>query len=115
MSDCSVAQWAEHVNEAEEVLRQADPDILALENEQTSKRLLKYTPALGRLSIDKPEGFKHFMVTQLNSALTALLWEIKVNQCTHLINQYDVNVMTYAEHGLNMGQFKPSETFDSFF
>ncbi len=111
-----MAQWAEQVNEAEEVLRQADTNLLALENEQMSKRLAKYTsPALGRLSTDKPEEFKRFMVTQLNGASMALLREIKIDQCTQLIKKYDVDVMTYGEHGLNMGRFKPSETFDSFF
>jgi len=40
---------------------------------------------------------------------------VKVEQYTRLINIYDVDVMTFAEHGLNMGQFPPSHTFDSFF
>ena len=38
-----------------------------------------------------------------------------MEQCTRLINRYDIDVMTFAEHGLNMGQFPPSQTFDSFF
>ena len=46
---------------------------------------------------------------------TRIVREVKVEQCTRLINRYDVAVMTFAEHGLNMGQCPPSQTFDSFF
>ena len=55
------------------------------------------------------------MAVQLNGVATKLRREIKVDQCTQLINKYDIDVMTYAEHGLNMARFKPSETFCSFF
>jgi len=40
---------------------------------------------------------------------------VKVEQCTRLINRYDIDLLTFADHGLNMGQFPPSQTFDSFF
>ena len=38
-----------------------------------------------------------------------------MEQCTALINKYNINIMSYLEHGLNMAEFKASEIFDSLF
>ena len=116
VSEGTIAKWAEECYEAQTILAEADPDLLALEEEQITKRLEKYkSPSLGNLSSEKPEGFKRIMAVQLNGTATKFRREVKVDQCTQLINRYDVDVMTYTEHGLNMARFKPSETFCSFF
>ena len=53
------------------------------------------------------------MATQLNGTATPGIRA--VTQCTALINKYDVDVMSYLEHGLNVPFFKSSKTFDSVF
>ena len=40
---------------------------------------------------------------------------VKIKQATALINRYAIDMVSYQEHGLNMGYFKSSETFDTFF
>jgi len=111
-----ISRWVEEHDEAERNLRRAEPAMAALEEEQITKRLEKYrTSALGDLSMDKPEGHQRFMSLQLNGTATKLIREVKVEQCTRLINKYDIDMISFAEHGLNMGRFPPSQTFNSFF
>ena len=52
---------------------------------------------------------------QLNGVSLKATREVNVKQTTALINRYDVDMILYQEHGLNMAHFKPSETFDTFF
>ena len=116
VSSNDIARWTKEHDEARENLRMAEPILASLEEEQMKKRLSRYSaPALGRLPVDKPEGYQRLMTTQLNGTATKLIRDVKVEQYTRLINHYDIDLMTFAEHGLNMGQFPPSQTFDSFF
>ncbi len=55
------------------------------------------------------------MSTQLNGMSTKGVQDTKVEQITSLINKYDVDMVSYQEHGLNMSYFPASQTFDTFF
>ena len=116
LSESDIERINEEFYEAEETVLLADPDIAGLEEQQVSKRLEKYlAPSLGDLPTEKPDGYRRFMAVQLNGTATPAIRAVKVEQCTALINKYDVDVMSYLEHGLNMAHFKSSKTFDSFF
>ena len=43
-----------------------------------------------------------------------LMQEVVVEQLVALINRYDVDMLSYQEHGLTFGYFKLSETSDTF-
>ena len=59
----------------------ADPDLVRLDAHQVQKAIQKCNvPALGNLAIEKPEGYKRFMLTQLNSMSTKLRRQVKVEQ-----------------------------------
>ncbi len=73
------------------------------------------TPAFGNLTTEKPEGYKQAVVVQLNGTVSKLCQKVKIDKCIQLINCYEVNIITYANHGLNMARLKPYETFNSFF
>ena len=116
MSEKDISRWVEEHDKARKNLRQAEPILAALEEEQVKKRLTKYSgPGLGKLQVEKPEGYHRLMSVQLNGMATRIVRDVKVEQITCLINRYDVDLLTFTEHGLNMGQFPPSQTFDSFF
>ena len=116
VSETDISRWVAEHDEARKNLRQAEPILAALEEEQVKKRLTKYSgPGLGKLQVEKPEGYHRFMSVQLNGIATRLVREVKVEQLTRLINRYDSDLLTFTEHGLNMGQFPPSQTFASFF
>ena len=55
------------------------------------------------------------MSTQLNGMSTKGVRDTKVEQITSLINKYDVNMVSYQEHGLNMSHFPALQTFYTFF
>ena len=63
----------------------------------------------------KPKGYRRFLSLQMNGASSKGTREVKVEQTISLINRYDVDMVSYQEHGLNMAHFKSSETFDTFF
>ena len=112
----SVERTMREYDEAREDLRSAEPALALLEEEQVKKRLARFSsPSLGSLEFNKPEGYNRMMVTQLNGCATRMIREVKVEQCTQLLNRYDIDLMTHAEHGLNMARLPPSKTFDSFF
>ena len=112
----SIERTVQEYDEAREDLRNAEPALALLEEEQVRKRLPRFAgPSLGSLELCKPEGHHQVMVTQLNGCATWLVREVKVEQCTRLLNRYDVDLMTYAEHELNMARLPPSKTFNSFF
>jgi len=116
VSEKDIPRWVEEHDEARKNLQQAEPILAALEEEQVRKRLTKYSgPGLGRLQVEKPEGYHRFISVQLNRMATRIIREVKVEQCTRLINKYDIDTLTFAEHGLNMGQIPPSQTFESSF
>ena len=109
-------QINEEIYEADAAVLLADPWIASLEEQQIAKRLDKYCLLpLGDLVTKKPDGYRQFMATRLNVTATPRIRVVKVAQCMALINKYDVDVMSYLEHGLNMPLFKSSKTFDSFF
>ena len=104
------------MNQIKERHRAVDPDLVRLEVEQVRRVMKKYNvPALGNLAMEKPEGYKRFMLTQLNSMSTKLRREVKVEQSTCLLNRYDVDMQAMLEPGINWAQFKSSETLASFF
>ena len=72
------AQWWNEVVEEKKTIRWMDPNLAALELEQVERRLRgKYgRKALGTLSLEKPAGYKCFMMTQLNIMSTAF-WSEK--------------------------------------
>ena len=116
VSESDVAEWANEMDESRRDIRAADPDLVRLEVEQVRKAMKKYNvPALGNLATEKPEGYKRFMLTQLNSMSTKLRREVKVEQSTRLLNRYDVDMQAVLEPGINWAKFKPSETLASFF
>ena len=116
VSESDVAEWAKEMDESRRDIRAADPDLVRLEVEQVRKAMKKYNvPALGNLATEKPEGYKRFMLTQLNSMSTKLRREVKVEQSTRLLNRYDVDMQAVLEPGINWAKFKPSETLASFF
>ena len=116
LTEQDIARINAGFNEADEAVLFADPDIASLEEQQIKRRLEKYyVPSLGELPMKKPDGFRRFMATQLNGTATPAIRKAKIEQCTQLINKYDVDVQSYVEHGLNMAHFKASQTFDSFF
>ena len=74
-SESDVAEWAKEMDESRRDIRGADPDLVRLEVEQVRKAMKKYNvPALGNLATEKPEGYKRFMLTQLNSMSTWINW-----------------------------------------
>ena len=112
----TVERTMREYDEARNDLRMAEPALALLEDEQAKKRLSRLSsPSLGSLELIKPEGYNRVMTTQVNGCATKMIREVKVEQCTRLLNRYDVDLMTYAEHGLNMARLPPSQTFDSFF
>jgi len=116
VSSGDVAKWAREIEEAKEYLRECDPNLAGLEDQQIEKRLSRYdVKPLGSLETQKPEGYRRFMSTQLNGTATKAIRDVKIEQTTNLINRYDVDMLSYQEHGLNMGFFPSSQTFDSFF
>ena len=116
LTEQDIAKIIEEDEEADDLLRSINPEIMGMEEQQIAKRLRRYSePSLGDLPIEKPDGYRRFMATQLNGCATPVVRASKVARSTSLINHYDVDVQSYIEHGLNMGRFKASETFDSFF
>ena len=90
--------------------------MVLLEEEQVKKHLPCFAgPSLGTTESCKLKGYNRMVATQLNGCATRMVREVKVKQCTRLLIRYDVNLMTHAEHSLNMAQLPPSQTFDSFF
>ena len=69
----------------------------------------------GFIETEKPEGYRHSLSLQLNGVSTKVTRDVKVKQTTALINRYDVGMISYQEHGLNMAHFKAPETLDTFF
>ena len=49
-------------------------------------------PILGNLATEKQEGYKRFILTQLNSMCTKLYRQVKVEQSTRLISRYDIGI-----------------------
>ena len=93
-----------------------DPNLAGLEDELIEKRLRRYdVQPLGCIKTEKPEGYRRFLSLQMNGASSKGTREVKVEQTISLINRYDVDMVSYQEHGLNMAHFKSSETFDTFF
>ena len=116
LTEQDIAKIIEEDEEADDLLRSINPEIMGMEEQQIAKRLRRYSePSVGDLPIEKPDGYRRFMATQLNGCATPVVRASKVARSTSLINHYDVDVQSYIEHGLNMGRFKASETFDSFF
>ena len=116
LSALSVARWAKEREEARTAVIEADANLVGLEEEQIAGRLKKYdVEPLGDLETEKPEGYRRFMTVQLNGVATKSIREVKIEQMTALINRYDIDMVSYIEHGPNMGFYKPSETFDTFF
>ena len=66
--------WVIEHDEARENLRQTEPILAALEEDQVRKRLQRYSsPGVGRLQVEKPGGYHRFMSTQLNSMATRIV------------------------------------------
>ena len=79
VSESDVAEWVSEMDESRRDIRATDPDLVRLEAEQVWKAIKKYNvPALGDLATEKPEGYKRFLLTQLDSMSTKLRREVKV-------------------------------------
>jgi len=81
----------------------AGADIVGLEEQQIRKQQDKYqVPSLDNLPTIKSDGYRRFMATQLNGTAAPAIQAVKVEQCTALINKYEVDVISYFERGLSM-------------
>ena len=97
-------QWRLEIRDAHRNIRALDPNLARLELEQVRKKALcpKYNrKSLGQLATIKPEGFKLFMMCQMNSISTRLTREAKIEQSSQLINHYDVDMKFALELGIN--------------
>ena len=55
------------------------------------------------------------MYGQMNSVSSKEVREVKVNECTQIVNQYDVNLVTLNELGHNFGAVESSRNLASWF
>lgn len=93
-----------------------DPDIVCLEREQIKKRMKRYSrPTLGALPSTKLSGFKCFCSIQLNGIAGKLGRRVKIEQIRRLIEEYDLDMVSLQEVGINWSRLPPSETLSSFF
>ena len=111
-------QWRLEIRDAHRNIRALDPNLARLELEQVRKKSLcpKYNrKSLGQLATINPEGFKRFMMCQMNSISTRLTREAKLEQSRQLINHYDVDMKFALELGINWWELPRSESFASFY
>ena len=111
-----IVAWRARERENREARWRTDPDIVSLEREQVKKRMKRYSrPTLGTLPSTKPTGFKRFCSIQLNGIAGKIGRRVKIEQIRRLVEEYDIDMVSLQEVGINWNRLLPSETLSSFF
>ena len=98
----SVKAWSDELKRSRSVIRKSDPNLILLELEQVQRRMAKYkVPALGYIKTEKPEGVYRFMAIQMNNISTITTQLVKIEQTAHLINKFDLDMVSCLEVGTN--------------
>ena len=104
-------EWSEDVN-----LLNIDPRIMELEAAQIAKRWHAYhVPQLGDIDKVKPAGVFRICGTQLGGASTRDVRDRKVTQIERLVDEYDLDVVTCLEVGVNWAELPSSMRIASWF
>ena len=116
VTEQQIDTYETELEEAEEIIRNTDVHLSRLETQQVKKRLKHYNVRpLGDLSVEKPEGYNRFMMTQVNGMATPRIRDLKIDQSKRLINKYNVDMQAFLEVGMNWGDFLTSENLVSMF
>ena len=106
-----IKEWEDERTEEE-----LDPEIVKREIKKLAEKFERYNvPALGDLPVEREDGTFRIMHTQLNSASSKEVRDIKVAECTMMVNKYDVNCISFNELGYNFTAVESSRNLASWF
>lgn len=87
------------------------PEMMDSETAKLNAYLKKrIVPTFGHVSLTRPDGINRLLCANVNGLATASVRNYKVEQIKSISREYNVNGLVFVEHGLNMSNFKPSQT-----
>ncbi len=94
ISDEEIAKVVKEL-EGERKEEDFDPEIVSREVKKLSEKFERYNvPALEDLEEEREDGMFRILYGQMNSVSSKEVQEVKVNECTQIVNHYNINLVT---------------------